>query len=88
MWIWIWTRPGIRWTVSWDNFLRSWVPALQGREVGFTVSYVAVLPDFATWRTTRGSQGFDARTFEVRARPEQPIAGARPGMSVLVEGGK
>lgn len=25
MWIWIWTRPGIRWTVSWGNFLRSWV---------------------------------------------------------------
>lgn len=64
------------------------LPALQGREVEFTVSYVAVLPDFATWRTTRGSQGFDARTFEVRARPAQPIPGARPGMSVLVEGGK
>jgi hypothetical protein len=45
-----------------------------------------VLPDFATWRTTRGSQGFDARTFEVRAKPVQVIDGARPGMSVIVEG--
>lgn len=51
----------------------------------FEVYYVSVLPDFATWRTTRGSQGFDARTFEVRARPVRPIANARPGMSVIVE---
>ena len=49
--------------------------------------FLGVLPDFATWRTTRGSQGFDARTFEVRARPAKPIEGARPGMSVIVESG-
>ncbi|WP_370678362.1 HlyD family secretion protein [Comamonas sp. GB3 AK4-5] len=63
------------------------LPALGQRSAEFTVYYVGVLPDFATWRATRGSQGFDARTFEVRARPAQPIEGARPGMSVIVEGG-
>ena len=62
------------------------LPALQNALAEFEVNYVAVLPDFATWRTTRGNQGFDARTFEVRARPVNPIDGARPGMSVLVEG--
>ena len=62
------------------------LPALNQQSAEFTVYYVGVLPDFATWRTTRGNQGFDARTFEVRARPAQPIAGVRPGMSVLVEG--
>lgn len=62
------------------------LPALGSQSAEFAVYYVGVLPDFATWRTTRGSQGFDARTFEVRARPAQPIEGARPGMSVLVEG--
>lgn len=62
------------------------LPALGSQSTEFEVYYVGVLPDFATWRTTRGSQGFDARTFEVRARPGQAIAGARPGMSVLVEG--
>jgi HlyD family secretion protein len=51
----------------------------------FKVSYSAPLPDFATWRATRGGAGFDVRTFEVRARPLTPIAGARPGMSVLVD---
>ena len=62
------------------------LPALGGRTAEFEVTYLGVLPDFATWRTTRGSQGFDARTFEVRARPAAPIDGARPGMSVVVEG--
>lgn len=55
-----------------------------GPTVRFKVHYNAVLPDFATWRATRGGAGFDVRTFEVRARPLAPIAGARPGMSVLV----
>ncbi len=63
------------------------LPALGQRSAEFKVHYLGVLPDFATWRATRGSQGFDARTFEVRARPVQPIEGARPGMSVIVEGG-
>jgi len=60
------------------------LPALDNRRARFKVYYVSVLPDFATWRTTRASQGFDARTFEVRARPDALIDGARPGMSVLV----
>lgn len=51
----------------------------------FKVYYLGVLPDFATWRATRAGQGFDARTFEVRARPQIPIAGARPGMTVLLQ---
>ncbi|MCJ0763093.1 HlyD family secretion protein [Variovorax terrae] len=60
------------------------LPALDNRRVRFKVYYSAVLPDFATWRATRAGQGFDARTFEVRARPQAPIEGSRPGMSVLV----
>lgn len=65
------------------------LPALrdngQPRVARFKVYYSAALPDFATWRATRAGQGFDARTFEVRARPLAPIADARPGMSVLVQ---
>lgn len=61
------------------------LPALERREASFEVYYLGVLPDFATWRATRAGQGFDARTFEVRARPVQAIEGARPGMSVIVE---
>ncbi len=61
------------------------LPALGHKTVRFAVFYSAALPDFATWRATRAGQGFDARTFEVRARPLAPIDGARPGMSVLVQ---
>lgn len=61
------------------------LPALGNRNVRFKVFYTAVLPDFATWRATRAGQGFDARTFEVKARPLARIEGARPGMSVLVQ---
>lgn len=62
------------------------LPALGNRQAEFEVNFLGVLPDFATWRTTRGSQGFDTRTFEVKAKPVKPIEGARPGMSVIVEG--
>jgi HlyD family secretion protein len=63
------------------------LPALGtvGKPVRFKVYHTAALPDFATWRATRAGQGFDVRTFEVRARPASPIEGARPGMTVLVQ---
>ena len=60
------------------------VPAETAINEGWVQPLDDVLPDFATWRATRGGAGFDVRTFEVRARPARPIAGARPGMSVLV----
>lgn len=62
------------------------VPALgaAGESVAFTVFASQVLPDFATWRSTRADQGFDVRSFEIKARPEQPLPGMRPGMSALV----
>jgi HlyD family secretion protein len=61
------------------------LPALGGQTARFKVYHTGALPDFATWRATRSGQGFDAKTFEVKARPLSPIAGARPGMSVLVQ---
>ena len=61
------------------------IPALKQDKVVFKVTASSVLPDFATWRATRSDQGFDMRTFEIKARPLQPIAGVRPSMSVLVQ---
>lgn len=60
------------------------VPALGNREVTFKVDYLAALGAFATWRATSASAGFDLKTFEIRARPIEPVAGLRPGMSVIV----
>ncbi len=50
----------------------------------FKVYFSSPLADFATWRATRNNQGFDLKTFEVKARPSKPIKNIRPGMSVLV----
>ncbi len=61
------------------------LPALGNQSVTFKVYASSVLPDFATWRPTRTDDGFDMKTFLVKAHPETPIDGMRPGMSVLVE---
>ncbi len=61
------------------------IPAIgKGRHV-FRVSHVAAMGDFAVWRATQAGKGFDMRSFEIEARPVEPIEGLRVGMSVLVE---
>ena len=61
------------------------IPALGEEPYRFRVTHVAVLGDFATWRATDTRQGFDMKSFQVEARPLQPVEGLRVGMSVLVE---
>ncbi|MGB0937330.1 MAG: HlyD family secretion protein [Colwellia sp.] len=61
------------------------IPAIGNEMFTFRVSHVAVMGDFATWRSTDTAQGFDMRTFEVEARPIEHIESLRVGMSVLVE---
>ena len=61
------------------------VPALGNRQVRLVIDTISPRGDYATWRATRQSSGYDIRTFEVRARPQAPIEGLRPGMSVLVD---
>lgn len=62
----------------------AYLPALK-ETIEFEVTHISVLGDFATWRTTDASQGFDLRTFEVEARPVKPSTAFRVGMSVTVE---
>lgn len=60
------------------------IPALNAKNVQFKVYFINPRGDYATWRATRQSRGYDLRTFEVRARPVQPVSDLRPGMSVIV----
>lgn len=64
------------------------IPALSSIErpysKNFTVYASSSLSDFATWRPTNNDDGFDVRTFEIKARPSTPDARIRSGMSVLV----
>jgi HlyD family secretion protein len=62
----------------------AYLPALD-KNIRFEVSHIAVMGDFATWRSTDAAQGFDLRTFEVEARPVELIDDLRMGMSLVVE---
>jgi len=70
-----------------DTQITGRVPALGGRTVTFSVYYISPKGEYATWRATRQSSGYDIKTFEVRARPMEKVDGLRPGMSVLVDRG-
>jgi HlyD family secretion protein len=60
------------------------VPALNARIIPVHVTLINVQGQYAAWRATRATGDFDLRTFEVRALPDQPVEGLRPGMSVVV----
>ncbi|PMK03609.1 efflux RND transporter periplasmic adaptor subunit [Vibrio sp. 10N.261.55.A7] len=62
----------------------AYLPALD-KTVTFAVTHTAVMGDFATWRSTDASQGFDLRTFEVEAHPVETDLPFRMGMSLVVE---
>ncbi|UGA53344.1 HlyD family secretion protein [Vibrio sp. VB16] len=60
-----------------------YLPALD-KEMEFEVTHISVMGNFATWRSTDSSQGFDLRTFEVEAKPVNQTEKLRVGMSVSV----
>ncbi|MBQ9193485.1 MAG: efflux RND transporter periplasmic adaptor subunit [Bacteroidales bacterium] len=60
------------------------VPALDGRTLKVRVDYMAVRESYATWKATKETDQYDAKTFEVRAVPVENVKGLRPGMTVLV----
>ena len=62
----------------------AYLPALD-KSLTFQVTHIAVMGDFATWRSTDAAQGFDLRTFEVEARPVDTNETLRMGMSLVVE---
>ena len=61
------------------------IPALDGKEVPATVNYVAVRESYATWKATKETGMYDAKTFEVRAVPYVTVDGIRPGTSAIVK---
>lgn len=61
------------------------IPALGKEGVEVRVTVINVQGQYATWRATRATGGFDLRTFEVRAEPVAPVEGLRPGMSVIAQ---
>lgn len=68
--------------------LRLNIPALDGKEIDATVTYIAARESYATWRATKETDQYDAKTFEVRAVPVSKVEGLRPGMTAIVVGNK
>lgn len=68
--------------VSKGKVFKMLIPAL-GQHIEMEVSYIASVGDYATWRSSKESGGFDLKSFEVRLRPTNKVQDLRPGMSVL-----
>lgn len=62
-----------------------WIPALGEESYKATVYFMNVMASYATWRATKISGEFDAKTFEVRARPLEHIPALRVGMSAIIK---
>lgn len=60
------------------------IPALNNAEAKLQITYIKAMASFATWKATKTTGDFDLKTFEVRAKPVEPIKDLRPGMSALV----
>ena len=61
------------------------IPALENKEVTLKVFYIRDMGSYAVWRATKVTGQYDAKTFQVKARPLEPVDNLRPGMSVLLK---
>ncbi len=61
------------------------VPGLGNKKIKLTVTYIAVMPDFATWAPTKEKGEYDLKTFEVRLKPVQYFKDLRPGMTIQIK---
>ena len=60
------------------------IPALELKDVPFTINYISPLGSFATWKATKETGGYDLKTFEIQAVPATKVYGLRPGMTGLI----
>lgn len=72
--------PGIKVGDEFDAY----IPALD-KTVKMKISLMKNVGSFAAWKATKALDGFDLKTFEVRATPLQPVEGLRAGMSVVLK---
>ncbi len=65
--------------------IRVRIPALDKEET-MTVFYIRDLGTYANWQATKSTGDYDARTFQIKAKPAKKIENFRPGMSVVYLG--
>ncbi len=83
-WITFNVREDLLYKIKKGKQIKAKIPAIGDKQVDIKITYINVMPNFATWTATKTSGDFDMKTFEVHAEPVQAIEGLRPGMSVIV----
>ena len=83
MWVTFSIREDLLAGIRIGNEIHAFVPALGNQEIALKVYYMKDMGTYAAWKATKSTGQYDAKTFEVRARPVQAVEGLRPGMSVI-----
>lgn len=61
------------------------IPALGNEKAVLKIYFIKDMGSYAVWRATKATGSYDARTFQIKARPTAAIKDLRPGMSVLIQ---
>lgn len=85
MWVTFSVREDLLKDLQVGNQIEAFIPALENQSVTLQVYYLKDMGTYAAWKATKTTGQFDAKTFEVRARPTEPVDGLRPGMSVILK---
>lgn len=85
MWVSFNVREDLLEDLTMGSEVRAVIPALDNKEVTLKVFYIRDMGSYAVWRATKVTGQYDAKTFEVKARPVEPVDNLRPGMSVLLK---
>lgn len=64
--------------------IKAYLPALE-KTATFKVTYMKDLGTYAAWKATKVTGQFDLKTFEVKAKPVDPVENLRPGMTAIIE---
>ena len=70
--------------ISNGSILKIYIPALDVRTEA-KVFYIKDLGTYANWQATKSTGDYDARTFQIKARPTSKVENLRPGMSIILE---
>ena len=85
MWITFNVREELLQDFTMGKEIQAVIPALGNKEVTLKIYFIKDMGTYAVWRATKATGGYDARTFQIKARPTAKIENLRPGMSVLVK---
>lgn len=84
MWLTFNIREDLLKDITVDRIIKVQVPALGDQTYEARVTFIKAMMSYATWRATKTTAKFDAKTFEVKAVPMEDIPSLRPGMTVII----